>query len=81
MTDTKQTTDRDTVMRQVCARHDDDTLTVDEVALLLRKTRSWVVEHAARRRRPYLPAEKMGKSFSFRWGTLKAWRKSLEHNG
>lgn len=70
--------DRDEFVRRLCARHDDDTLTIDEVAVWLNKTRSWVLQHASTRRRPHVPGVKDGKTYTFRWGTLKEWRKSLE---
>jgi hypothetical protein len=78
MNDTEQTVDRTAVVREICARHDDDTLTVEEVRLWLNKSYGWVIEHASHRRRPFIPCVKDGKTFTFRWGTLKQWRASLE---
>jgi hypothetical protein len=70
--------DRNAMVREICGRHDDDTLTVDEVALWLNHSRGRVIEHASHRRRPHIPCVKDGKTFTFRWGTLKQWRLSLE---
>ena len=59
-------------------RHEEDTLTVNEVAEWLRVTPSWVREHAGGRRRPKIPCERFGKYIRFRWGTLVTWRKTME---
>jgi excisionase family DNA binding protein len=41
-------------------------LTPKEVAEWLRVSVSWVLDHALRRRRPYLPSFKLGKAVRFR---------------
>jgi excisionase family DNA binding protein len=52
-------------------------LTVRQVAEWLNVSPSWVRDHAAHRRRPVLPAIKLGKSWRFRDDQVAEWIRQL----
>jgi excisionase family DNA binding protein len=56
-------------------------LTVRQVAEWLNVSPSWVRDHATNRRRPALPALKLGKSLRFREDQLAEWIRQLSEQG
>jgi excisionase family DNA binding protein len=56
-------------------------LTVREVSEWLNVSPSWVRDHATNRRRPALPALKLGKSLRFREDQLAEWIRQLSEQG
>jgi excisionase family DNA binding protein len=52
-------------------------LTVRQVAEWLNVSPSWVRDHATKRRRPTLPALKLGKTLRFRKDQLAEWIRQL----
>ena len=56
-------------------------LTVRQVAEWLNVSPSWVRDHATNRRRPALPAVKLGKSLRFREDQLAEWIRQLSEQG
>jgi len=52
-------------------------LTVRQVSEWLNVSPSWVRDHATNRRRPVLPALKLGKSLRFREDQLAEWIRQL----
>ena len=70
------------IVRRLCQRDDSDRYTVEELALVLRKTEDWVRDHAAKRRRPYLPCEKPDgvKGYTFPVGEIKKFLAGLLQN-
>jgi excisionase family DNA binding protein len=56
-------------------------LTVRQVAEWLNVSPSWVRDHATNRRRPALPALKLGKSLRFREDQLTEWIRQLSERG
>jgi len=52
-------------------------LTVGQVAEWLNVSPSWVRDHATKRRRPALPALKLGKTLRFREDQLAEWIRQL----
>lgn len=51
--------------------NEEDILTVEEVAVMLRVSQHWVRAHASKNRRPYLPSFKAGKYVRFRRGSVR----------
>jgi predicted transcriptional regulator of viral defense system len=62
---------------------EEDILTVDEVAIMLRVSKLWVRDHASKNRRPYLPSFKAGKYVRFRRGSVRdavlRWQRDREN--
>jgi excisionase family DNA binding protein len=56
-------------------------LTVQQVSEWLNVSPSWVRDHATNRRRPPLPALKLGKSLRFREDQLAEWLRQLSEHG
>jgi excisionase family DNA binding protein len=56
-------------------------LTVQQVSEWLNVSPSWVRDHATNRRRPALPALKLGKSLRFREDQLAEWIRQLSEQG
>lgn len=56
-------------------------LTVRQVSEWLNVSPSWVRDHATSRRRPVLPALKLGKSLRFREDQLAEWIRQLSEGG
>ena len=52
---------------------DEDLLTVQEVAEILRVPNSWVYERTRRRSADRIPGFRIGKYWRFRLGDIKAW--------
>jgi hypothetical protein len=65
--------ERDELAKRLYTLPDDTVLNVDEVALYLGVTPSWVRSHANRNRRPHLPGFKAGKYVRFRLGAVRDW--------
>ena len=56
-------------------------LTAEEVAKMLRMSRSWVCDHASTRKkplRPTLPAVKFGGAVRFRREAVEEWVREME---
>lgn len=53
-------------------------LTVEEVAAILRVSKTWVYSHASGRNRPALPSVKLGGALRFREASLAAFISALE---
>ncbi len=68
-----KTDERDELARRLSTLPDDIVLTVEEVALYLGVTASWVRAHANKNRRPHLPGFKAGKYLRFRLGAVRDW--------
>jgi excisionase family DNA binding protein len=52
-------------------------LSISEVSGWLGVSESWIRDHAAKRRRPYLPAYKMGKTLKFRRSDIERFLEEL----
>ncbi len=58
---------------------DDDLLTVQDVAEILRVPTSWVYERTRRRSADRIPGFRIGKYWRFRGGDIKAWLEENRH--
>jgi excisionase family DNA binding protein len=54
---------------------DDEVITADEVAALLRMTPAWVYSETRRNRIPHM---RLGRYFRYRRSTIEAWMAELE---
>ncbi len=57
---------------------DEDLLTVQDVAEILRVPTSWVYERTRRRSADRIPGFRIGKYWRFRLGDIKAWLEELK---
>ena len=58
---------------------DDDLLTVQDVAGILRVPTSWVYERTRRRSADRIPGFRIGKYWRFRLGDIKVWLEENRH--
>jgi excisionase family DNA binding protein len=58
---------------------DDDLLTVQDVAEILRVPTSWVYERTRRRSADRIPGFRIGKYWRFRLGDIKVWLEENRH--
>ena len=58
---------------------DEELLTVEDVAEILRVPNSWVYERTRRRSADRIPGFRIGKYWRFRLGDIKAWLEESRH--